>query len=397
MKLTLCTIAKNEAASLTKCLGSVRDVVDEMVVLDTGSTDRTPEIAREFGARVYHFQWCNDLSAARNEALKYVQGDWILVLNAEEELTPEIVPQIKQAILQPNYLVVNLVRHEIGAEQVPYSLVSQLFRNHPAVRFSRPYHAIIDDSVVQLLQREPQWQVGYLPDVAILHHGYQLSAIASKNKFQIARSAMENYLTKYPNDAYACSKLGALYVQMGEIDRGVQLLNRGIETNFIDPVLLYELHYHLGIAYEYLQQLTLAKYHYQTASQLNILPKLKLGAYNNLGNVLKDTSKLQQAKSTYETVLQIDPNFAIGYYNLGMTLKALGQMPEAIAAYQKAISLNPEYAEAYQNLGVVLLKIGYVDESLLAFRRAIALHEQNNPSEAARLRQGLKEIGFPLS
>lgn len=397
MKLSLCTIAKNEATSLPKCLGSVRDVVDEMVVLDTGSTDRTPQIAREFGARVYNFQWCNDFAAARNEALKYLQGDWILVLDADEELTPEIVPQIKQAILQTNYLVVNLVRHEIGAEQSPYSLVSRLFRNHPAVRFSRPYHAIIDDSVVQLLQREPQWQVGYLPDVAILHHGYQPSAIASKNKLQIARSAMESYLTKYPNDAYACSKLGALYVQVGEIDRGIQLLKRGIESTFIDPVLLYELHYHLGIAYEYSQQLNLAKYHYQTASQLNILPKLKLGAYNNLGNVLKDTSKLQQAKSAYENALQIDPNFAIGYYNLGMTLKALGQMQDAIAAYQKAISLNPDYAEAYQNLGVVLLKIGYVDESLLAFRRAIALHEQNNPSEAARLRQGLKEIGFTLS
>lgn len=396
MKLSLCTIAKNEAASLPKCLGSVKDVVDEMVVLDTGSTDGTPEIAREFGAKVYHFQWCNDFSAARNEALKYVQGDWVLVLDADEELTPEIVPQIKKAILQPNYIAINLVREEIGAEQSPYSLVSRLFRNHPAVRFSRPYHAIVDDSVVELLQRESQWQIGYLPDLAILHYGYQPSAIASKNKVQIARSAMESYLTKYPNDAYCCSKLGALYVQIGEIDRGIQLLKRGIETNFIDPVLLYELNYHLGIAYECSQQLTLAKYHYQTASQLNILPKLKLGAYNNLGNVLKETAKLQAAKTAYETALQIDPNFAIGYYNLGMTLKALGQMQDAIAAYQKAISLNPDYAEAYQNLGVVLLKIGYVDESLSAFKKAIALHERYQPAEAIRLRQGLREMGFTV-
>ncbi|MBP5974452.1 glycosyltransferase family 2 protein, partial [Brasilonema sp. CT11] len=80
-------IVKNEEATLSKCLGSVKNVVDEMVVLDTGSTDSTPQIAEKFGAKVHHFEWCNDFSAARNEALKYVTGDWILVLDADETLT----------------------------------------------------------------------------------------------------------------------------------------------------------------------------------------------------------------------------------------------------------------------------------------------------------------------
>lgn len=394
MKLSLCTIAKNEAASLPNCLRSVRDLVDDIVILDTGSTDKTPEIGREFGAKVYHYQWCDDFSAARNQSLKYAEGDWVLVLDADEMLTPEIVPQIKQVIQNPRYLMVNLVREEIGAEQSPYSLVSRLFRNHPQVRFSRPYHAMVDDSVVQLLQKEPHWEVGSLADVAILHYDYKPSAIASRNKFQIAQAAMETYLAKHPDDPYYCSKLGALYVQAGDIAGGVQILKRGLESQSIDPGVLYELHYHLGIAYDYSQQFTLAKYHYQAASQLPILPKLKLGAYNNLGNVLKATSKLQAAKSAYETVLQIAPNFAIGYYNLGMTLKALGQMEDAIVAYQQAINLNPNYAEAYQNLGVVLLKIGNIQDSLSAFQRAIALHEKLNPSEAQRLTQGLREMGF---
>jgi len=88
--------------------------------------------------------------------------------------------------------------------------------------------------------------------------------------------------------------------------------------------------------------------------------------------------------------LQIDPTFAAGHYNLGMTLKALGCLKDATAAYQQAIQLNPTYAEAYQNLGVVLLKLGHVPESLAAFGSAIALHEQQNPGETKRLRQGLK-------
>jgi glycosyltransferase involved in cell wall biosynthesis len=75
MKLSLCAIAKNEEATLPKCLSSVKGVVDEIVLLDTGSSDRTIEVAQNFGAKVYNYQWCNDFSAARNEALKYVQCD----------------------------------------------------------------------------------------------------------------------------------------------------------------------------------------------------------------------------------------------------------------------------------------------------------------------------------
>ena len=98
MKLSLCTIVKDEEASLPSCLNSVKDVVDEMVVVDTGSTDRTPAIAKEFGAKVYRFPQDSNLSPARNFSLEQATGDWILVLDADEELSANIVPQLKQAI-----------------------------------------------------------------------------------------------------------------------------------------------------------------------------------------------------------------------------------------------------------------------------------------------------------
>lgn len=394
MNLSLCMIVKNEETSLPKCLSSVKDVVDEMVVLDTGSTDRTPEIARNFGAKVYDFEWCNDFSAARNQSLKYVRGDWILVLDADEVLVPEIVPTLQQAIKRYSHLLINLVRQEVGAEQSPYSLVSRLFRNHPDICFSRPYHALVDDSVSRILSQSPQWQVGYLPEVAILHSGYQKRAILNANKFDKAQAAMEGFLASHPTDPYVCSKLGALYVQTGFIARGIELLERGLASGSANATIVYELHYHLGIAKTRLQHPDLAIAHYQAAIQIAIYPKLKLGAYNNLGNLRKATGDLTGAKTVYEMALQIDPNFAAGHYNLGMTLKALGCLKDATAAYQQAIQLNPTYAEAYQNLGVVLLKLGHVPESLAAFGSAIALHEQQNPGEAKRLRQGLKEMGF---
>ena len=392
MKLSLCMIVKNEAATLPKCLNSVRKVVDEMVVLDTGSIDRTPDIAQQLGAKVHHFKWCNDFSAARNAALKYVSGDWILVLDADETLTPAIVPQLREAIARDEYLLINLVRHEVGAEQSPYSLVSRLFRNHPDIHFDRPYHALVDDSVSAILTKEPHWQVGYLPGVALLHTGYQKSAIAQNNKYAKAAAAMSGFLATHPDDPYVCSKLGALYVETGKISQGMELLRRGITAAEENYDILYELHYHLGIAYSRLQKSPQAISHYQAAIKLPIYPMLKLGAYNNLGNLLKVAGDFNGAKTAYATTLKIDPTFVVGHYNLAMIFKTLGLFTDAIAYYQNAISLNPNYAEAYQNLGVVLLKVGNHQDSLTAFRKAIALHERYNPEEAKRLRQGLREM-----
>jgi tetratricopeptide (TPR) repeat protein len=400
MNLSFCIIVKNEEIALPQCLDSVRQVVDEMIVVDTGSTDRTREIAASYGAKVYEFEWCNDFAAARNVSLSHAQGDWVLVLDADETLVPKIVPTLQQMICHPQHLVINLVRQEIGAAQSPYSLVSRLFRRHPQVYFTRPYHAMIDDSIDLLLPQEPDWQIKSLAAVAIGHTGYQPGVIATQNKAAKARSIMEGYLADHPKDPYVCSKLGALYVQMGEIASGLALLQRGLQSlqsnREQNPAMLYEMHYHLGSVYAEQQKRYLAEQHYQAAIRQAILPTLKLGALNNLGSLLKEKGQLTAAQNLYQQALTIDPNFAIAHYNLGLTLKAMGQLGAAIQHYQQAIGLQPDYADAYQNLGVALLKAGQVPDSLAAFRQAIALHEQAGSLEGDRLRQGLQEMGFNL-
>ena len=396
VKLSLCMIVKNEESSLPQCLKSVKNVVEEMIVLDTGSTDNTVTIAQDLGAKVYHFQWCNDFAIARNKALQYVQGEWILVLDADEVLNKEIVPHLQSAIANPDNLVVNLVRQEIGAAQSPYSLTSRLFRHHPQVRFSRPYHAIIDDSVAHLLNSESHWQIVSLPSTAIVHYGYQPGTIAAKDKFNRARKAMEAYFATHRDDPYVCSKLGALYASDGQLEQGLELLERGLQAPHIEPPLLFELHYHLGNIYTRRHHPNQAVIHYQQAIEQPILPQLKLGAYNNLGILLQAAGQFSLAKKSYEQALKIDPEFVIGHYNLGMTLKAMGLFGEAIKSYQQAIKLAPDYPWAHQNLGVTLLKIGKVEASLHYFRTAIALHESKNPQEAQRLRQGLQEMGLSL-
>jgi len=393
MGLSLCMIVRDEAENLPRCLASVRGVVDEMIVVDTGSTDRTIAIATELGARVYSWVWQNDFAAARNESLKYAKGDWILVLDADEELEAGVIPAIQQVMQQNQVLVANLLRQETGTLQ-PYSLVSRLFRNHPKIRFARPYHELIDDSVAALQRQEPGWQVVELAGIGIYHRGYQATLIAQRQKVDRARQIMATYLTSHPQDAYICSKLGALYADLNQPDQALELLQRGLQLSAVEPTVRYELHYHLGSLYSQMQHLAEAEAHYQQAVEQPVAARCKLAAYTNWGSLLQERGELLRAKTLFETTITIDPGFAIGYFNLGLTLKTLGDLVGAVAAYEKALQLQPDYADAYQNLGVALLKLGNVTASMAAFRQAIELHRQQGSPEAERLQKTLTEMGL---
>ena len=91
-------IVKNEEKHLVRCLRSVRDVVDEMIIVDTGSTDKTIDIAKVFGAKVFDFPWTGDFSAARNHSLAQATGDWILILDADEVISSRDFDELKALI-----------------------------------------------------------------------------------------------------------------------------------------------------------------------------------------------------------------------------------------------------------------------------------------------------------
>lgn len=396
-KISLCMIVKDEAAVLPRCLKSVQDVADETIVVDTGSTDRTVEVAQQFGATVYHHPWTDDFAEARNESLRHAQGDWILVLDADEALIPDCLPALQQAIRSPRCLAVTLLREEIGAQQNPYSLLCRLFRRHPQIRFQRPYHETVDDSVAALLAQEPSWELYALPMAAIAHDGYRPEAIAQYGKSDRAERIMGRYLQAHPQDAYICSKLGALYVAQGRNAEGLALLQRGLALQPEAAAIAYELHYHLGLAYAASHQIALAQQQYEQALATDLSDGLKLAAYINLAALYSDRNAWTQAEALLTHVLDIQPEWAIAHYNLGLVYKAQGNFKAAITAYQQAIALQPYSPEAYQNLGVVYFKQGQVLESLAAFQEAIALHIlQDNPAEALRLQQTLADMGWQV-
>lgn len=110
--LSLSMIVRDEADRIEACLASVRGLANEMVVVDTGSTDDTVQRAEAAGARVEHMPWPGDFAPARNAALEHVRGDWVLVLDADEQLVPEAIPALQELMTQPDVLVINLLRYE---------------------------------------------------------------------------------------------------------------------------------------------------------------------------------------------------------------------------------------------------------------------------------------------
>ncbi len=163
-------IVKDEEEWLSKCLGSVRDAVDEMIVVDTGSTDRTIEIARGMGATVIETEWVDDFSVVRNVGLEAAQGEWILFLDADEELELGAADQIRAAIEDSEFegymlTVVNL-QGETAQTATERTMPSpRLFRNRPEHRFKGAIHEQVqfDESKPGSLETLP---------VRIVHYGY---------------------------------------------------------------------------------------------------------------------------------------------------------------------------------------------------------------------------------
>jgi tetratricopeptide (TPR) repeat protein len=389
-------IVRDEAQNLPLCLESVRGVVDEIIVVDTGSTDETIAIARSYSATVYEQTWQHDFAAARNYALQFVQGEWVLVLDADEVLLPNCIDDLKRAIQSPDFIAITLLRQEIGAEQTPYSLVSRLFRRHPQLRFERPYHESIDDSVIALMAYEPHWIVGTLAMPAIAHEGYRPDAILSRQKSERAARIMGQYLVTNPTDAYICSKLGALYLSQGRRDEGLAILEQGLRQSPTDAAVIYELNFHLGLTYAKTGQLKLARQHYETALSTMLPDILKLATIINLAALYTDQAALAPAEALLQQALAVQPDWAIAYYNLGLVYKTAGDLPKAITAYQAAIQNQPHYPEAHQNLGVVYLKLGQISEGLEAFQIAVLQYQQSNPDEALRLQHKLQALGWRL-
>ena len=386
--LSLSMIVRDEEARIEACLRSVQGFADEMVLLDTGSVDRTIALAEACGARVERMDWPGDFAPARNAALELVKGDWVLVLDADEELRSEAIPQLKALMAQPDVLVINLLRHELGAAMAPYSNVSRLFRRHPRLRWSKPYHSMIDESVNALLTEEPGWRVANCTEPALLHEGYRPDLLAGSDKAERLRQSMESWLQDQPDDPYACAKLGALEVSDGNRNRGISLLRHGLEQlpeGDGSSAERYELLLNLGIALAS-EDSDAAVQCYREALEQPLETRLSLGARLNLAALLMQRNELEEAVQLTTTACQRAPEVALAWYNLGLMERRRGDLLAAIKAYERSLSVNPSHPESHQNLAVARLMGGDIDGARSGFGQAISLlRAQERQGEATAL------------
>jgi O-antigen biosynthesis protein len=166
--LSLCMIVKNEEKHLVKCLKSIRDIVDEIIIVDTGSTDKTKDIATVFGAKVFDFPWTGDFAAARNHSLEQATGNWILVLDADEVISSPDFKKLKEiihrksaspvayAIATRNYArsatIIGWTQNkgDYPEEAGPGWFIStkvRLFTKHKNIFFSNPVHELVESSL----------------------------------------------------------------------------------------------------------------------------------------------------------------------------------------------------------------------------------------------------------
>ncbi len=226
MKLSLSMIVKDEERFLPGCLESVADLVDEMVIVDTGSSDETKKIAKKFGARVFEFEWCDDFSAARNYSLKNTTGDWVLYLDADERLTKAYHPKIRKLIASGKadaFLL--MLKSKIGAhEQAQYHLVSypRLFRKKNGVTFTGRAHEQITTSLVSIGARIVQ------SDIIIDHLGYAQSDDVILEKAKRNHRLLLSQLETRENYGYVLYQLGQTEIILGDIDKGLARLREAL-------------------------------------------------------------------------------------------------------------------------------------------------------------------------
>jgi len=219
-RLSVCMIVKNEERFLGQCLASVKDIADELIVIDTGSTDRTLEIAREHGAQVGHFEWCNDFVAARNASIALATGDWILFLDADDELSPAEKQALPALLNSDNVALIRLPLIDTHQGKVSKPILPSLFRNIPAIQFQGCVH---EGVYTALLKVSKEWQMDIsVGDLLILHHGYTAEVIAERNKFQRNHELLVKVLKERPNEAYFYMQLG---LELRRMDRLAESLD----------------------------------------------------------------------------------------------------------------------------------------------------------------------------
>ena len=235
-RLSVCMIVKNEERFLGQCLASVKDIADELIVIDTGSTDRTIEIAREHGAQVGHFEWCDDFAAARNASIAPATGDWILFLDADEELSTTEKQNLPALLNRNNVALIRLPLTNAHQGEESQCIVPRLFRNIPTIRFQGCVHEGVYGACLQVSK---EWQMEIsLGDLLILHHGYTPEITTERKKVQRNYDLLVKAQKNQPDDVYFNSQLGFELRRMDRITESFEAYEKALSLAEVEQNII---------------------------------------------------------------------------------------------------------------------------------------------------------------
>ena len=208
--LSLCMIVKNEEDYLKACLESVEGVVDEIIVVDTGSTDETVAIAEQFDAEVHHIPWNDDFAEARNESIKHASGDWIFQLDADERLDPESKKELRDWLEDNSKMYASVLIDSPKEENKKghISRAHRLFRNLPGIEYSGRIHEQISPSASKLKGEE-----GF-SNIKVLHLGYDKDEGEMQEKSERNFELLKRQIAQPPGISPIASELRSGYCKL---------------------------------------------------------------------------------------------------------------------------------------------------------------------------------------
>lgn len=374
--LSACLIVKNEEKHLDRCLSSLKGIVDEIVVIDTGSTDRTLEIAEKHGAVIGHFPWINDFSAARNASLDLATSAWALWIDADEELTPESFSTIREALIRPQFggyyvQIINLM-DDVNENNQYVHLPVRIFKNIPEIRFSGKIH----EQVLPCFEKH-QLVPATLNNVKLIHYGYRPSDMVEKDKVGRSLEMLEREVKENPSDSFQWFNLANVYSHSRRHEDCVRASRQAVK--YLPPDVPYG-----PVAYQLLSSSLIALGRASEAVQVGESAKANchFQVINQFeySHALLKTGRASEALDAFEAMSGMSwPSDLPGDTGIisykGLALKAqilveLGRYEEALLISDESLRSDANFAPAWYSKGLALSHLNQPNESAVAFEKA---------------------------
>jgi glycosyltransferase involved in cell wall biosynthesis len=331
--------------------------VDEIIVVDTGSKDRTPEICQELGARVEHFPWCDDFSAARNESLNYATGEWIFWMDSDDTIPPECGRKLRKLVEgehADSCLGYVMQVHCPGTKPDDLTVVDhvKLFRNHPDLRFEFRIHEQILPAI-----RRAGGEVGWT-DLHVVHSGSDHSSDGQKRKLERDFRILKQDLAERPDHPFVLFNLGMTCSEAHLLDDAKAHLERCLEVSLPTES-------HVRKAYAILVAVLMRQEQHHPAC---VVCEKGLALFPDDRELLfrramlhHSAGRLIEAREDYLTILrpQTERHFSsrdigiLGYkarHNLAIVYEDLGDFESGRMQWSRILEERPGYAPARRAL-----------------------------------------------